>query len=101
MDRTRIARTIIDQLGGGRFQVMTGAKNFMALDSGLSFKLPSSFAVNGINYVRVTLTPMDDYTVEFMRVRGLKVTTVNTREGVYCDVLAEVFERVTGLRTRL
>ena len=96
-----IAQTILQQLGGNKFIVMTGAKNFMDLGNGLSFKLPSNFATNGINYVKVTLQPSDDYTVEFGKLRGVKYTALKTVDGIYCDVLQDLFTRTTGLDTHM
>jgi hypothetical protein len=103
VDRTLIARTILDQLGGGRFQVMTGAKDFTATSDGLTFRLPGKpgFVKDGITHVRITLTPLDEYTVDFLRARGTSVKTIATVDGVYCDTLRAVFESTTGLRTSL
>ncbi|EIP9270516.1 hypothetical protein LT886_002400, partial [Salmonella enterica] len=51
-----IAVEILNQLGGNKFIAMTGAKNFVWLEKGgLIFKLPSNFARNGINLVRIKL----------------------------------------------
>lgn len=95
-----IATTVLEQLGGNRFRMMTGSRDFVALESGLMFRVGSG-ARNGINKVRVVLTPADDYTVEFWRVRGTKATLVQSREGIYCDQLQEVFTNETGFYTRL
>jgi len=99
-----IAETILEQLGGRRFLAMTGAKKLTVADSGLNFVLPSNFAKDGINVVRITLTPADDYTVEFIRIgRAPRYTTTQVREatGVYCDNLRDVFTYTTGLDTSL
>lgn len=95
-----IAHTILEQLGGGRFVVMTGARNFLAHESALSFRLPRGTA-DGSNYVKVTLTAMDDYTVETLSVRGIKATPKSFRQGVYADSLRDVFTALTGLYTSL
>ncbi|MBB6143698.1 hypothetical protein HNQ77_001647 [Silvibacterium bohemicum] len=52
---------------------MTGAKFVLAQPNALSFQLPSNFARNGINRVRVELNGQDLYDVTFLRCRGLKV----------------------------
>lgn len=98
-----VSRTILEQLGGNKFIVMTGAKNFVGGDRALSFRLPGGggFCKDGINCVRIELTEADDYTVTYMRTRGCKMTTVEKSEGIYCDNLRSNFERVTGLRTSL
>jgi hypothetical protein len=63
-----IARTIMEQLGGRRFITMTGARDFMDFGNTLQFRLPSRFAKDGINQVRITLTPADLYDMEFGKV---------------------------------
>lgn len=92
-----VADTILSQIGGNRFLAMTGAKNLTANGTGLTFRLPANFAKNGINVVRIDLTPADDYTVTFYRVRGTKVTTVETVDMVHADNLRRIFTMSTGL----
>ena len=96
-----VAQTILAQLGGGKFLAMTGAKNLIAHESALSFKLPAGTSRDGSNYIKITLTAMDDYQIETLGVRGLKVTPKSFREGVYADNLQAVFTSVTGLDTSL
>ncbi|MGI9949502.1 hypothetical protein [Vibrio hyugaensis] len=43
--RLRIANTILAQLGGNRFIVMTGAKQFVAIEQGLMFTLPAALPI--------------------------------------------------------
>lgn len=91
------------QLGGNRFIAMTGAKNlaYGTNASGApqySFKFPMSKVAN---YCRITLEATDTYTMEFMKIRGTTHTTLLPITGVYCDMLASVFEGMTGLRTSL
>jgi hypothetical protein len=97
----KIANTILSQLGGQRFLVMTGAKFLLAHESALSFHLPSNFATNGINRVRIDLTPTDLYDMTFMRARGLKVFYQSTIEGLNYDQLRTVFTEATGLEVSL
>lgn len=98
---SQVAATILEQLGGRKFLVMTGAKNLLSLESGLQLKLPSNFAKDGINVVRITLTPEDEYNVEFGKLRGLNYRTLKTIPGVYWDMLKETFTHYTGLDTSL
>ena len=60
-----IAQTILTQLGGHKFAVMTGAKNFVAIDNGIRF----SIGKNGsrANLVKVVLDWDDTYTMSFIR----------------------------------
>jgi hypothetical protein len=99
-DKT-IAATILEQLGGRKFIAMTGAKNMLNHGNALSLRLPSRFATDGINYVKVTLTHMDDYTLEFGKVRGMNYKLLKSIDGVYCDQLQEIFTATTGLDTHL
>ena len=103
MSDLTVANTILAQLGGGRFTVMTGAKNYLGSANSLSFRLPGSggFCKDGINAVRIVLEASDTYTVTFSRVHGSKVTEVATVDGVYEDTLRTVFTEHTGLATSL
>ena len=99
-EQITIAHTIIEQLGGLRFFVMTGAKAPIALESGVSFKIGSN--PKGITHVRVILTANDDYTMEFLKIRSTAThKLVSKVEGVYNDNLQDVFTAHTGLYTRL
>lgn len=96
-----ISDTILAQLGGSRFQAMTGAKDYVHDETSLEFSLPD----HRINRVKITLDPSDTYTVEFGCARKEQwidnYTLIDRREDVYAENLREVFERVTGLRTSL
>tara|TARA_Y100000593_G_scaffold57680_1_gene107263 strand:+ start:1108 stop:1461 length:354 start_codon:yes stop_codon:yes gene_type:complete len=105
-----IPETILDQLGGG-FVRMTGAKQFVAfgatdrhyggeepVDNGLSFRLGRN--PKSVSHVTIELTPADTYTVRFLRVRGVKVTTLAEHEDVYADMFHELIRNETGLETR-
>lgn len=96
-----VAEEILSQLGGRRFQVMTGAKGFSAVENGLSFKLPSNFANEGINYVVIKLNSLDLYDVEYGKIRGMKYTVLAQDNGVYADMLRNLFEKRTGLNLSL
>lgn len=98
-----VAKTILEQLGGGRFALMTGAKNFVGTPDSLIFRLPGAggFTKAGINKVVVTLMPSDTYKVDFYRMRKGVSKLIDSADDVYCDMLREVFERATGLRTNL
>lgn len=98
-----IARTILDQMGGNRLAVMTGAKNFVAHEDGLSFRLPGrpGYTKDGINYVRVRLNALDLYDVEYGRIWGLKYKKVQQDYALYAENLTESFRQATGLETRM
>jgi hypothetical protein len=102
-----VANTILEQLGGGRFVAMTGAKNLTACDEGLRMKLPGTLTRDRINWLEVKLDPSDTYTLTFAcerKPRGkawAERTVIETVDMVYCDQLRDVFEQVTGLVTSL
>lgn len=96
---TNVANEILRQLGGNRFATMTGAKNLVAIENGLTLKLGRN--ASGITHLTVTLDPSDTYTVRFQRVHGRKITEKGTHEGIYCDMLVPLFEKETGLATSL
>lgn len=98
----KVADIILQQIGGNKFIVMTGAKNFLSHNNqALSFQLPSRFAKQGINYVKITLNDSDTYDMEFGKRWGRKYDVINTVDGVYCDMLQSIFTEVTGLDTHL
>ena len=94
-----VGRTILEQLGGRRFVIMTGAKNFMSTGQGLIFSLPGSggFTKNGINRVSISLNVMDLYDLTFSRVRGLNQNNIEEKTNVYAEDLKSTFTEVTGL----
>jgi len=95
-----IANEILSQLGQ-HFTVMTGAKNLLALNSGLQFSLPGRIGKSGINSVRIVLNSMDTYDVTFYHIAGVNVREVAQHEGIYNDMLKNTFETETGLFTSL
>ncbi len=100
MANLTVANTILEQLGGNKFLAMTGANTLVGFENALSMRLPTG-TKNKANSLKVTLTPMDDYTLEFMSIRGGKFTPKGTVSGVYNDNLRDVFTAETGLYTSL
>jgi hypothetical protein len=96
------AEEVLQQLGGRKFIAMTGAKNFVKNDKekSITFKIGGG-AKNSINYVKITLTSMDVYNVDFIKVRGTDIKTIATAKGVYNDQLQSIFTKYTGLYTSL
>jgi hypothetical protein len=96
MSNLAVANTILEQIGGRRFIIMTGATNFLGDQTSLRFRIPR--AQNGIRFIKVTLTPMDTYLMEFLGVQGNVIEKV---DDVYFDQLEEIFSKYTGLSTRV
>ncbi len=96
----QVAQTILAQLGGERFRIMTGANSFASgefdVGPGLSMKIP------GGNGVIITLNGKDLYDIkmvgrgQFRRGEWIpgKEKVVND---VDCEALPGVFESMTGL----
>lgn len=107
MSNLNVANTILQQLGGGRFKVMTGANTFVGIGDdqsspGLMFKVPKG-RCNGksVNKVAIRLSADDTYTMQFAYVRGMTHTVIAEESGVYCDKLQARFTANTGLYTHL
>lgn len=99
----QVAETILAQLGGQRFRVMTGARDFVSdahcMRGSLSFKVGRN--ARGVTHVRITLTDADLYRVETLKVRGTTIATLDTANDVFADQLRAAFEGMTGLDTSL
>jgi len=98
-DFTLETKQIIKQLGGNLFIMMTGAKDFVKDREGrsLTFKFGRGFSLP-VNCCKISINSEDLYDMEFYKIRGLKTDLVKTCKGIYCDMLAEIFEQETGLR---
>jgi len=109
-NRQQIAATILQQLGANKFCAMTGAKELVATERGLRFRLPARFAKHGIVLVSIDLDPSDTYTVSFQRIKRTRVVPgvtfpepveVKKVVGAYAEDLQRVFTEATGLDTHL
>lgn len=96
----KVANTILNQLGGRRFIAMTGSKNFIASEKNNSLSMKLTRNQSGANYLRISLTPLDVYKMEFISIRGNSMKTKVEFNDVYCDQLQELFTEATGLYTR-
>ena len=80
---------------------MTGARDFVGSNDGVTFKLPRG-AKSGINCVRIALDPSDTYTVTFYKLGRLaSVTEIRTLSDIYASDLRRIFTETTGLYTNL
>ena len=97
-----IAQTILQQIGGRRFTAMTGSRDFIDMGNGLRMSL----ARNKTSANRLDIIWADLYNMRFYR-RTFSKKTFESRtkdiaihEGIYFDMLEEMFTMVTGLYTR-
>ena len=97
-----IANTILEQLGGRMFTMMTGARDLLSTGDtakgpgSLRFRVPIGKGKSRI--VDIQLTHLDVYTVSFYTYQG---KLLSQHEDIYEDRLRWLFERETGLRTSL
>jgi uncharacterized protein YozE (UPF0346 family) len=91
----------LQQLGGNRFIAMTGAKNLAVDKSKNELHMKIMRNAKGISHVRIRLTSMDLYDMEFLQVRAGRIKIKSKEKGVYGDQLAKMFKKNTGLNVRL
>jgi len=96
-----VAGTILQQLGGRKFMVMVGAHNLVCSDEGCGTMMLKFKGSKVANYLKITLTSMDLYDVEFGKIWGGNYKVVKKVEGYYNDMLVSLFEETTGLYTKL
>ena len=98
-----IANTILQQLGGHGFTVMTGSRNYINLGNGLQMSLARNRT--SANRLKIILDEdTDTYTMYFYRqtltkYADIRVKEIAKYEGVYFDMLQQIFTDVTGLYT--
>ena len=93
--------------------MLTGSKRPSVLNDGKTLWLMLSRNKSGANRMEVTLTSMDDYTIEFYHekmpsmkqycngITDIIITKKQVLKGIYCDQLQDIFEDVTGLYVTL
>lgn len=105
-----MAEQILEQLGGRKFRLMTGARNFSYDVSDPNFHVTLTFRLPLGKYkaCRIGLNGRDLYDVKFWNWNNrrqsknfMQETTHEEHDGIYCDQLRDVFERATGLRTQM
>jgi hypothetical protein len=99
-----IINTMVSQLGGNRFMVMTGSKpqykETKTNNPLIAFKLVRN--QSKANYLKVSyISAMDLYKMEFVKATTSKLETVKVYENIYGDQLHELFTETTGLYTSL
>ena len=98
MSNLTVAKTILTQLGGNKFAVMVGAKNFVGSENSLSF----SFMERRYCLIRLNASS-DLYDLEFFKINRSKFEKKVSAnfQNIDCENLRSVFEQATGLATRL
>lgn len=97
MDK-QIVNEIHNQLGGSKFDTMTGAyyKCYDKVSFSCRFR-----GCRKAHYVVITINDMDLYTMEFYKVGNKFVAKVKEYKNIQAKQLQELFTRFTGLDTHL
>ena len=99
---SQVPQIILQQLGGGKFIAMTGAKDFIGGSEFLGFKIPKN--MSAANRVTIKYFPAKDlYEIDFIKSsrNGLDTKIIKTYDNVYADQLREIFTSFTGMETSL
>ena len=100
MSKMTVSKTILEQLGGNKFRVMTGAKGFLGFSNGLQMKIGRNSSNS--NYLKITLNSMDTYDMEFAKLTRMgEKKSVTEYNNIYNDMLQEQFTAHTGMYTSL
>jgi hypothetical protein len=86
-----VGTAILQQLGGLRFQTLTGARDFVSQNDGLSFRVPR--ASTGIAHIRVIVAPDDTYSVTFLDKHASEVARI---DGLDADELRATMAQHIG-----
>ena len=100
-----IAQTILQQIGGKRFTAMTGSRDYINMGNGLRMSLArNKTSANRLDIIYDA--GADLYNMRFYRRTFSKKTfecrtkDIAVHEGIYFDMLEDMFTMVTGLYTR-
>ena len=91
------SRQILEQLGGNKFIAMTGATCYTDNNT-LVVKFKGSRIAN-IMYI--TLNSLDLYDVKICKYVNMKINVIKEVQNAYSDMLKNIFESTTLLRTSL
>ncbi len=100
----QVAKIILQQIGGRRFVAMTGSHDFINLGNGVRMNLSRN--KTSANRLEIIYDEGADlYNLRFYRQsinhKTFEVTKdIKKIDGVYCDMLEDIFSDVTGLYTR-
>lgn len=93
------ATQILNQLGGSKFIAMTGATCYS--DNNEQTLITKFKGSRIANIMYITLNSMDTYDVKICKFKGMEVKTIKEVSGAYADMLRNIFESNTNLRTSL
>lgn len=91
----KIPEIILKQLGGNKFIAMTGMKNAVGSNNGLTVILPR--AKDGITHIEIKLKSNDLYMVKFGKIVKYEYKVLHEHDDVYSDSLKGLISDKTGL----
>jgi len=92
---------ILQQLGGNQFLAMTGCHNLVKDTEKQIITMKLRKNKLKAKWFKVTLNSMDLYDVEFVTLKKNQLVVLKKFEGIYDDMLVNIFESETGLYTKL
>ncbi len=100
-----IAQTILQQIGGKRFTAMTGSRDYINMGNGLRMSLArNKTSANRLDiiYDAGATSTICASTARHSAKKDIQCRTkdIAVHEGIYFDMLEEMFTMVTGLYTR-
>jgi hypothetical protein len=105
--KDQIASTILKQIGGNRFLVMTGSHTLVSNRTNKSLSMKLRRNKSRANFLTISVNAMDTYDMLFIsykvnsKTQELKMDTIKELKGIYNDQLEAMFTDVTGLYTSL
>lgn len=93
----QIAQTILKQIGAEALWLI-GTKQKVAIKNGVRIKFTGT---REYNYLRVILTPMDEYEMHFEKWHGGRLIRATIKSHIYFDQLNSMIREVTGLATEM
>ena len=103
-ERKAIANEMLAQLGGRSFMVMVGAKMpiYYERDNKVVLRMAIGKNCHNINRFEIAYNEGEDlYELRFIRSRKNEDKIVKEYKGVYSDMLADLFEKETGMATMM
>ncbi len=94
-----IPQTILSQLGGGGFALLTGSKNFTTSHEERALTFQPGANPKSVTHIEIILEPSDTYRMRFSRLnsRTCELATLAEHTEVYAEDLLDIFEQETGL----
>ena len=100
MSNLKVAKTILEQLGGNKFRAMTGAKNLGGTEDALSMRIGRNSSNS--NYLKITLNSWDLYDMKFSKLtRKFEEKSVKEYKNIHNIHLRLMFTKHTGMHTSL